>query len=204
MKKTDRTDDLVKYALVPIVLAVASGGSVALAALAAGLIARAIWGLPLKIVALVTFNAGAAAGVASAWYFFIGPQGAQRMLYVAETVLGVDMPFGPTHDGEVGDPERFVVEVHQGNRVFYLGGATKEQWRAFVDEMVNGQQNTSESHWCGAGKPFSKDEEFIPFRKELMDRGLARWRNPRARQQGWVLTRGGEALMESSARELGL
>jgi len=197
---SQQNDNLVKFGIVPIFWV----GLLAVILIPFSLFFSALLARKTRLafgdIWLVSICVILAALAAVALWFILGKRGFQTILYATETLMGVDMPFGPTHDGKVG--KTFSVEVKEGNRTVYLGGATEEQWRQFVSGMVDGK-STAESGWTGNGKPFDKDS-FNAFRDELIARGYGIWNNPDAHSQGWRLTRKGELVMWKSAREMGL
>jgi len=191
---------IVKHVVMPLALAsgIALATGVGVLTLSTGL---AVWrGWSIKVPLAVT---GAVSGVTFSGSALLLLLRYERLAFALERAMGRDLPFGPTHDGVVGDPERFSVEIKAGHRVSYINSASYQQWRAFVDRMVNGDANTSEAAWCGSRGPFEKGQ-WLDFRDELMRRGFAEWNNPDAHAQGWKLTNGGDALMRISAREMGL
>lgn len=198
---SERPTDVGRYVLLPLAQAAAAATAMSVLALTVASAACIAFDLRARVALLAFLGAlGATFGVvapALMWRY------ATNWLWAVEKLTGHDMPFGPTHDGKVGQPDSFSVEVRQGRRVSYINSATYPQWRAFVDRMVNGDASTAEGNWCGSAGPFEKSA-YLEFRDELIRRGFATWNNEEHHAQGWRLTPGGEALMRVSARELGL
>ena len=59
-------------------------------------------------------------------------------------------------------------------------------------------RSLSEGEWTGAGRPFSR-AEFRNLRGLLIERGLVRWNNDRAKAQGVTLTAAGRAVFRKLA-----
>jgi hypothetical protein len=90
-----------------------------------------------------------------------------------------------------------VVQPEQGRfRYLDLPGSADEL--AELARGVLSGRTLSEAEWTGAGRPYSR-AEFRELRSQLIERGLASWRNERAPSQGVELTRVGEHVFRRLA-----
>lgn len=122
-----------------------------------------------------------------------------------ERLTGLDL----NKDGQIGGesfPPRVHsvrVNVHQETDSGYPQmqsvdfPISEETLRTLAEGLLNGMP-FSEREWAGAGKPFSINE-FRTARSEMLKRGLLALANPKAPQQGFVLTRAGRAVFEHFA-----
>lgn len=120
----------------------------------------------------------------------------RKLVQNVERWTGVDID----RDGSVGPPPEpetthveWVERTNGGQHIKYL------DIPAVFARGVANNEPLSESHWCGDGKPYSVSE-FRALRDDLITRGFARWRNERARAQGWELTTKGELMIRHAAR----
>lgn len=118
------------------------------------------------------------------------------LCYLVETATGRDI----NQDGEVGRP---VVHVE-------VSDLEQRQWRFMelpgtpeaLQELARGVlagKTLAESEWTGTGRPYTRNE-FRDLRAQLIDRGIAEWRNPQHPAQGVELTKPGRAVFAEIAR----
>ncbi len=90
------------------------------------------------------------------------------------------------------------LDITNHNRVQILDLPIQpEQLHSWADGLANGL-SLSESTWTGSGKLFSTSE-YRSMRDTLIQRGLARWKNPGSPKQGWELTVAGRAVVREAA-----
>jgi len=90
------------------------------------------------------------------------------------------------------------LDITDRNRVQILDLPIQpEQLLSWADGLANGL-SLSESTWTGSGKLFSTSE-YRSLRDILIQRGLARWKNPGSPKQGWELTVAGRAVVREAA-----
>jgi len=94
------------------------------------------------------------------------------------------------------------LDITNHNRVQILDLPIQpEQLKSWADGLANGL-SLSKSTWTGSGKLFSTSE-YRSMRDTLIQRGLARWKNPGSPKQGWELTVAGRAVVrEASVQSL--
>lgn len=124
----------------------------------------------------------------------------RRLLWNIETWTGADLD----GDGETGKPQTTRIEISEtdGKRRRLINLDTNiplEKQIKFAKGVQRGKP-LSEREWTGTGRLFT-DAEFEELRDALMARGYAKWRNPRHRKQGWILTGRGEKVMQRLAQE---
>jgi len=118
----------------------------------------------------------------------------QELWWGTEEVIQRDLD----NDGIIGKPEPEAllrVEVANGGNTQFLDVPTKKAI-TFARAVVNGQSGMSEGEWK---KPFGGIEKFVAFRNQLIERKLARWKNPDAHPQGIELTLAGKKVFERLA-----
>jgi hypothetical protein len=119
-----------------------------------------------------------------------------QALFLIESATGRDI----NQDGDIGRP---VVHVE-------VSDLDQRQWR-FMDlpgtpealqELARGVlagKTLAEAEWTGTGRPYTRNE-FRDLRAQLVDRGIAAWRNPQHPAQGVELTKPGRAVFAEIAR----
>lgn len=122
----------------------------------------------------------------------------RRLLWNIETWTGAD----PDGDGETGEPQvaRVEIDVTDGKRKQAINldvGVPLEKLVRFAQGVQRGKPLT-DREWTGTGRLFS-GSELTDLRNALMARGLAKWKNPHHRKQGWLLTGRGEKVMQRLA-----
>ncbi len=116
-------------------------------------------------------------------------------LFSVEEFLGTDV----NRDGEIGRPTfRIERPVEGGHDIWELPG-TVAQFAEWALAITSHTATTSERQWCGEGKLYSSSE-YDALRDELMQRGIAKWRNAQYPQLGWVLTQDGYPVVQAIAR----
>jgi hypothetical protein len=113
----------------------------------------------------------------------------RKLLWALERVTGLDVD----QDGHEGPPPTIRVEVTEGARQVYLDLPGEPEDLATMARGVLNGRSLAEGTWSGRGGLFSRSE-FRTIRDELIERGLATWRNPRAKAQGVELTAAGRAV----------
>jgi len=96
------------------------------------------------------------------------------------------------------------VSITDGKRKQFINldvDVPPEKMIEFAKGVQRGKPLT-EREWTGAGRLFS-GTELTDLRDALMARGLAKWKNPHHRKQGWLLTGRGEKVMRQLAQERG-
>jgi len=130
-----------------------------------------------------------------AWLLLLSDH--RRLLRSIETVIGRDLD-GDNRVGQVEKPPTVRVEVEKKKDtgrsdwlLFDLSGSPSAL-QSLASGVLSGL-SLSESEWSGSGRPFSRSD-FRALRSQLIERGLACWRNPGAPAQGVELTAVGRAV----------
>ena len=128
----------------------------------------------------------------------------ENWVYAAERRTGRDI----NGDGKIGNPrqnappETVRVEVieNDGRQMSFLDlPVSKPKLVALARHIMQGGK-FSISALAGQGKSFSRPE-LEALRDELLKRGMLRWRNPAAPNQGVDFTRGGHAMLRTMASQ---
>ena len=171
---------------IPLAQAAVTGGLTAAVVMSAA----ALTGAP----ALTGLAAGMAATLAE-WMTLTRQW--RALVWGVETISGCDVD----GDGHIGEPEpqepaRVDVWLHRPNGATRRAlPVTREQLTAWASGIASGL-SLSEPTWTGSGKPFSR-AEYRGFRDALIRYGWAQWRDPNVPQQGWELTRAGQAVVRA-------
>lgn len=170
-------DDFIRAFLVPAASSLFTGTLVILVALAGC--------LALTLPPSLALLAGAAAALIT-WLGF-----RERWMHIIEGYLN-PQPM-------VVQPDPIRVQLVQDHDGFQEGQfidlpVTPEQLHQLAQGLAAGTP-FSLAAWSGQGKTFSRNE-YETVRAELLKRGLARWSNARARQQGLELTPAGRAVFK--------
>jgi hypothetical protein len=126
-------------------------------------------------------------------------------LWAVERVTGRDLDGDGRigRPGEPAQPSTVKIEIKEdrrnGQSLAWLDLPVDEKRLRQFAQRVTAGGALSESEWTGSGGPFSRDE-FRGLRDALIERGLARWRNPQEPRQGWELTRKGKVVLEHVAQ----
>jgi hypothetical protein len=137
--------------------------------------------------------------VIMAWHVTKGVKLRQELLWAREEIERKDID----GDGQIGKPRATVRvelerQVESGYRTQFLDiDAEPHKVRTLARAVLNGR-SLSEAEWTGAGQPFSRSQ-FRSLRGGLMERGLVRWANEKAKAQGCELTPAGRAVFEKLA-----
>lgn len=177
-KDAGRPSEVARYVLLP--LAQAAGAAIAAAVLALTVVGVlcVVFRWPAK-VALLAFPAtlGVTFGVVSLalmWGY------ASRFLFQLERMIGRDIPFGPTHDGVVGDPDGrdlgpALAYVHDGGRRHRAALETLD-FHGWLVKVYSGRVGTSWRDWKGrklrSGNRISQDQ-WSAWCQRLLDADLA-------------------------------
>lgn len=175
-KGAGRPSDVGRYVLLP--LAQAAGAAVAAAVLVLTVVSAACialrWPARVTLIAFlvtlgVTFSVTT---LVLMWSY------ATRFLFQLERMIGRDMPFGPTHDGVVGEPagrDPVLTYVHDGGR---RHGEILEalDFRWWLQKVYSRRVGTTWRDWKGqtlpSGNRISQDQ-WSTWCQRLIDAGLA-------------------------------
>ena len=136
-----------------------------------------------------------AAGIAvvAVWAFLVVQV---RSFVVASEVVRQPVPVVPALPERAGVSVE-VVQPDQGRMQFLDLPGGPDELAELARGVLSGR-TLSESEWSGGGRPYSKSE-FRELRSQLIERGLASWRNERAPSQGVRLTRVGQHVFRKLA-----
>ena len=150
---------------------------------------------------LAAGSAGMAAGsvaAAAAWMSYRNDW-AYEVMYLAGAVDAPQAEGNNVNTNTNANTNVVSVHVTQEDSGGYVKGdfielpAKPEQLAALAAGLAAGR-SLAENLWTGRGKPFSK-AEYATLRAELIQRGLAQWRDPETPAQGWELLAAGRSVI---------
>ena len=111
-----------------------------------------------------------------------------------EKIAGVDF----NHDGYIGEPPhsrpvRIELVENGGQSESWIDLPYPEKLPELAEGLLSGRSYALKSGLAPA-RYYSRPE-FEQLRDVLIKRGLARWKNPKAPNQGWELSASGRAVM---------
>lgn len=139
-----------------------------------------------------------AATMIISWLMLLG-----RSWRLIERVLGVDL----NNDGIIGEPElepplpkvRVIVDQIDGHAGEFIDLTLEPERLVGVSRSLMEGSTFSHSSLAGPGRPLTR-AEYEQLRDEFLRRGLIRWYDDRAHNQGLRLTAKGQALTRHFAQ----
>jgi len=140
-------------------------------------------------ISFLVVSAGAWLLLQRRWY---------KLVLELEQIFNLDF----SGDGKVGAPPELVrIEVSRNDipgthqvQIYELEKSLFEKLKYLAPAAISGLP-ISESAWCGAGKPFSKNE-FHQVRDELIKRGWLFWKNPDEHSLGLEVSKVGKVVFK--------
>ena len=183
---TFRADGLAERVIIPVLKA-------AIVALPTGALVGLLVGM-LKLAWPVLYVMGITSLLAFLGVFW---GSSKRGQWLIERIAGADLD----GDGYTGEPipaphvtpVRVELVQDNGRHEDWIDLPFPEKLPELAEGLLSGR-SYSLSVWTGTGGLFSR-AEFEKIRDVLIGRGLAAWRNPEAKAQGWELTASGRAVM---------
>lgn len=150
-------------------------------------LAWVIWDFPEPKVAM--FISG---GLTLILWWFLGLALSRSTMWTVERIIG---------DDEEPEPltPSLRVEIAEDDNHWRVGRMPIPDGIDLVARGVLRGRPLSEKEWTGSGKPLSQ-RQFRAIRDEMMECGLARWKNPGEPRQGAELTPAGRAVMRKLAQ----